>query len=237
MALLGERALKKIAILLDGGFVLKQLYKLLGKRHPVAGEVLAFAKACALQDEEIFRIYYYDCPPFPNDLVNPLAPKTPIHFGKSTIAIRMQRLQQELASMDLVAFRRGELRCSGWGLSWKTRQALLTGVRAPEPLTAHDLVPEFRQKKVDMNIGLDVAWLASRRIVDRIVLVTGDEDFVPAMKFARREGTQVVLVPMGSKLLKEALRQHADYVREVPSHLFPAAPTPAKKPLQPRSNP
>lgn len=51
-------------------------------------------------------------------------------------------------------------------------------------------------KRVDMKIGLDVAWLASKGIVDRIILVTADTDFVPAMKFARREGVQVLLVPM-----------------------------------------
>jgi len=32
-----------------------------------------------------------------------------------------------------------------------------------------------------MKIGLDAAWLASKRIVDRIILVTADSDFIPAM--------------------------------------------------------
>jgi len=35
------------------------------------------------------------------------------------------------------------------------------------------------------------------------------------MKFARREGTQVILIPMGHKYLKRALREHADFVRDV----------------------
>ena len=65
-----------------------------------------------------------------------------------------------------------------------------------------------------MKIGLDVAWLATKRIVDRIILVTGDSDFVPAMKFARREGIQVVLVNMAS-FVKQELREHADEVRLV----------------------
>ena len=33
-----------------------------------------------------------------------------------------------------------------------------------------------------MKMGLDIAWLASKRIADRIILVTADSDFVPAMK-------------------------------------------------------
>lgn len=66
-----------------------------------------------------------------------------------------------------------------------------------------------------MKIGLDVAWLASKGIVDRIILVAADTDFIPAMKFARREGVQVVLVPMGTNMLNKALKAHADEVRKV----------------------
>lgn len=66
-----------------------------------------------------------------------------------------------------------------------------------------------------MKIGLDVAWLASKSIVDRIILVTADSDFVPAMKFARREGVQVVLVTMGHRMVKHDLLVHADEVRSV----------------------
>lgn len=82
-------------------------------------------------------------------------------------------------------------------------------------LTASDLEPEFRQKRVDTKIGLDVAWLASKRIVDTIILVSADSDFAPALKFARREGVRVVMVPMASSTFPRALREHADEVREV----------------------
>ena len=88
-------------------------------------------------------------------------------------------------------------------------------MQAPRACGAGDFEPAFKQKRVDMKIGLDVAWLSSKRIVERIVLVTADTDFVPAMKFARREGVQVVLVPMGSRTLNKALRAHADVVRSV----------------------
>jgi len=66
-----------------------------------------------------------------------------------------------------------------------------------------------------MKIGLDVAWLSSKQIVERIILVTADSDFVPAMKFARREGVQVVLVTMGHALVKRELKVHADESRSV----------------------
>jgi len=212
---------KKVAILLDGGFVLKRLYRLLGNRHPTANDVITFARTCADVDEEVFRIYYYDCPPFDRSLANPLAPESPVNFGQTHTAQRKRQLQQKLALMDLVAFRRGELGFEGWGLSRKAEQDLLQSPGAPHPITSSNLKVRFRQKMVDMKIGLDVAWLASNKIVDRVILVTCDSDFVPAMKFARREGTQVVLVPMGSKLVKQVLREHADYIRRIEYPLTP----------------
>jgi uncharacterized LabA/DUF88 family protein len=48
----------------------------------------------------------------------------------------------------------------------------------------------------------------------RLILVTGDSDFVPAMKFARREGVQVVLVNL-DKPVKQDMRIHADEVRSI----------------------
>ena len=51
-----------------------------------------------------------------------------------------------------------------------------------------DLKPNIQQKGVDLRIGLDIAALALKHQVEIIVLVTGDSDFIPALKFARREG-------------------------------------------------
>ncbi len=46
------------------------------------------------------------------------------------------------------------------------------------------------------------------------MLVAGDSDFVPAMKFARREGAQLFLAPLGHGI-KEPMREHADLVLEI----------------------
>lgn len=87
------------------------------------------------------------------------------------------------------------------------------------PITADDFEPDFTQKEVDIKIGLDVAWLSSKRIVDKIILVTGDTDFIPAMKFARKEGVQVVMISImnnnmkDSDYLKSELKEHTDEVR------------------------
>lgn len=72
-------------------------------------------------------------------------------------------------------------------------------------------MPDVEQKGVDLRIGLDVAMLAFRRIVDIVVLVSGDSDLVPAMKLARREGLRVYLDPMGSRV-RPSMTEHADFV-------------------------
>lgn len=87
-------------------------------------------------------------------------------------------------------------------------------VKASRPVCADDFQPEFTQKGVDIKIGLDVAWLASMHIVDRIVLVTGNTDFVPAMKFARRQGVQVIIATVSSEV-SSLLRAHSDEHRQV----------------------
>ena len=67
-----------------------------------------------------------------------------------------------------------------------------------------------------MRIGLDIASLTLKKHVDIIVLVTGDSDFVPAMKFARREGAQLFLVPLGSKVTDD-VREHCDVMLDMPA--------------------
>jgi len=202
---------KRTAVLLDGGFVLLQLRRALGQRELTADDVLRFAHACIVPGEELFRIYYYDCPPFGRPLVHPMS-RVVQDFSKTAVYASRTRLLDELEHSDHVAFRAGVLSAGGWKLTYRSQQDLM---KRPRACVATDFQPDFNQKRVDMKIGLDVAWLSSKGIVDRIVLVTADSDFVPAMKFARREGVQVVLVPMGSKYLHKALRAHADEVREV----------------------
>ena len=46
-----------------------------------------------------------------------------------------------------------------------------------------------------MRIGIDIASLAFKKQVDQIVLISGDSDFVPAAKQARREGIRLYFRP------------------------------------------
>lgn len=60
-----------------------------------------------------------------------------------------------------------------------------------------------------MKIGVDIASLAYKHQVDRIVLISGDSDFVPAAKLARREGIDFVLDAMHQPINPD-LSEHID---------------------------
>ena len=66
-----------------------------------------------------------------------------------------------------------------------------------------------------MRLGLDIATYAANRSVERIVLITGDTDCLPAMKLARTAGLQVVLVPFPGQILARELLSHSDFQRQV----------------------
>lgn len=60
-----------------------------------------------------------------------------------------------------------------------------------------------------MRIGLDIASLANKHLVDQIILIAGDSDFVPAAKHARREGIDFILDPLWNHI-KPSLNEHID---------------------------
>lgn len=67
----------------------------------------------------------------------------------------------------------------------------------------------LRQKGVDMRIGLDITSITLKKQADTIILVTGDSDFVPAAKLARREGVEFILDPMWQSI-GDDLFEHID---------------------------
>ena len=85
----------------------------------------------------------------------------------------------------------------------------------PTTLTDDDFDPDFEQKGVDMRIGLDIAAYSASRAVDRIILVSGDTDCVPALKYGRRAGLQTVLIEPPTLKLAPELLAHADFRRMV----------------------
>jgi uncharacterized LabA/DUF88 family protein len=198
------------SILLDGGFVKKKLGEQL-HRFPAVTDVQNLCTRVTqhgrLIGKELFRVYYYDAPPFEGVSQNPID-GTVLRFANTPQAAQNKALIDSLELQPDFAVRRGTIVQSGWKLG---RMALRSLAQTQRPITARDLVPDMAQKGVDIRIGLDIAWIALKRLVTILVLVTGDSDFVPVMKFARREGLKVYLETMGHPVRRE-LKAHADLV-------------------------
>lgn len=81
--------------------------------------------------------------------------------------------------------------------------------KASADLSDADFSKDIQQKGVDMKIGLDIAWISFNKIADRILVATGDSDFIPAIKLARRNGIQVYLFTLAHGVTDE-LTEHSD---------------------------
>lgn len=188
------------------------------QRSPSPEDFIQYARQTLKPDEELFRIYFYDCPPATGSARNPISNQTTT-FDRTAVYEERVAALGALARSNHVALRRGVLQFNGWKIGKRSFQEITDTRRAVQ---AEDLQPDFKQKRVDIMIGLDVAWLASKRLVDRLILITGDSDFIPAMKFARREGVQVVVALPDRFKLNELLYEHADEFRLIP--YVPAVP-------------
>ena len=135
-----------------------------------------------------------------------------MEFGNSPVATRSRQLFEQLSQQPYTALRLGELSFNGWAVSAKKLNKATGRQVEIEPA---DLRPQISQKGVDMRIGMDIAALTLKKQVQTIVLVSGDSDFVPAMKFARREGANLYLVPLGQRV-KPSMLEHSDLLLEVP---------------------
>ena len=187
----------KVAVLIDGGHV--RALARAAKKIFNPDYIERVAVACIASDETAFRFLYYDCAPYEGTVKKPVS-ATPHVFQAS------DQWLQDLAAKDLVAVRRGVLKFRGW----KPKKAPLSA--GP---TDADFEPDFEQKGVDMRIGLDMASFADTRAVDRIVLLSGDTDCVPAMKHVREAGLQVVIVSLPNGRRIPELLWHADFERQV----------------------
>jgi uncharacterized LabA/DUF88 family protein len=204
-------SLGKFAILMDGGFIKKKLQSK-NKHFPTVAEIDAEVqriKASAhLANYTLLRVYFYDAPPASGQLKNPLS-GTLVNLGTHPHYSANVSLQQSLEVQPDFALRQGETAVHGWALGDAAlRNITKSGARA---LVANDLVPNIEQKGVDLRIGLDIARLSLCKLVDVIVVITGDSDMVPAFKFARREGVRVYLDHLGHPV-KRALKAHVDII-------------------------
>ena len=208
------RLMERVAILVDGGFYQKRANFLFGKKTPQerADELVQYCMRHVdrNEDQKLYRIFYYDCKPCDKQIYHPLKQKT-IDLGKTDVFKWSTEFQEKIVSKRKVALRLGELIDSdtGYVIDPQVLKKLCRKELTVDDLTESDFTISLTQKGVDMRIGLDISSLATKRLVDQIVLIAGDSDFVPAAKFARREGIDFVLDPMWQSI-KPSLQEHID---------------------------
>jgi uncharacterized LabA/DUF88 family protein len=216
----------KVAILVDGEFFLKR-YRSLNKHKagfdqydPVQTAkyfqemIRSHIKSRTDEKQYLYRALYYDCFPFRKKVHNPVTGKS-MDFSKSKIAGFRMVFLEELKKQRKVALRLGEVKDhAGWVLRPQKTKELLNRKITVDDLKEDDVYYDLSQKGVDMRIGLDIAALSYKRLVDRIILVSGDSDFVPAAKVARREGIDFILDPMWNHI-DNSLFEHIDGLRSM----------------------
>lgn len=212
----------KTAVLIDGGFFIKRLRKLSPELCTTAKDMAKAAHDYALRvlelqndknerKRELYRIFFYDCPPLTKKIRNPITQKEE-DLSQSPTALFRNELHDILRGKRKVALRLGKIADYGaWQIKPRILNKLLRGEIAVSSLTEQDVAYQMTQKGVDMKLGLDISSLAHGGQVDQIILIAGDSDFVPAAKLARRSGIDFILDPMWGNINAD-LREHIDGV-------------------------
>lgn len=220
--------MSRVAILIDGGYFMRRLpavqpdidttdaeaacksvHRIIAAHLKRINKIVRLPHARQL----LYRAFYYDAKPYLEKGHLPVSGRG-IDYRKTDRARFQLAFHDNLRRTSNLAVRLGELRRDPdflWELRPKILKQLLKGERDFTELTDDDFRATFRQKAVDMRIGLDIASITLKRQADIIVLVAGDSDFVPAAKLARREGLKIILDPLWRQV-DGTLFEHIDGV-------------------------
>lgn len=251
---------RRVAVLIDGGFFLKRLSRVVDSRFRGTPQAVAESARILCKRhvqrligererernsrwlDHVYRLFYYDARPYDGVAHHPIANRR-IEFSKTPEARFREELFQELRQKRKFALRLGKVtRERDWQVQARlTKQLLKTRewlsvleaplndtnsgsmpilteaqrrnleklVRTWKDFDEADVNLGLRQKGVDMRIGLDITSITLKKQADTIILITGDSDFVPAAKLARREGVEFILDPMGQNV-QDDLFEHID---------------------------
>lgn len=209
----------RTAILVDGGFYRRRAQSMLGEKTAAerADELSAYCwkhirHQQGKHDVErlLYRIFYYDCLPMEKKVFHPFLQRQ-VDFSRSELYTWMLAFMDALKKKRKFAIRLGKLadEQAHYSIRPKIIKKLCNGHMQFDDLQEQDFQLEVDQKGVDMKIGLDIASLAFKHQVDQIILISGDSDFVPAAKLARREGIDFILDPLYNPI-KPDLFEHID---------------------------
>lgn len=213
-----EKRMSKAAILVDGEYFLKKLkkkYPQLDHRDPeiVLDKLYEIiTKHLDYLNKELYRVLFYDCKPLNKKVPHPIRGED-IDFGQSPQANFRLEFHEGLKRKQNTAVRLGYLSAGRyWTIRSHLTKKILNGTIKYSDLTENDIYFQMSQKGVDIKIGLDIASLAYKKLVDAIILISGDGDFISASKLARREGISFILDPLWDHV-HPALYEHTDDVR------------------------
>lgn len=202
--------IRKVAFIIDGWFMYKRTQSL--KLFDYNGKnIRNYCKKLLRTNDYLYRIYYYDTLPLNKKGEHPLTRRS-IDFSKTEQAKKQTELLESIKKTPLFALRLGTTywENNAWTIRYDRLKELLKEKISVSNLEETDIKPLIKQKSVDLKIGLDIASLANKRIVDVIIVITGDSDIIPALKHARKEGIQIGLDTLENKVRPE-LEEHVDF--------------------------
>jgi len=204
------------AIFIDGCFFEKG-FRRVAQRYPEADDVSRVCRNIMdmpeFASDQLSKIYYYDCYPYSGTIKNPLTGKV-VSFATTDVYQRKNSFLRDLKMLSGVSFRAGILSNDGWKIPFSRINKLIRKTGAGELLSGDDLVINLSKKQIDIKIGLDMAWLCSKRLVEKVILMTGDPGFAPALKLVRREGVRVYLLHFDQNIPEE-LKGYCDATVEI----------------------
>ena len=217
----------KTAVLVDLSFFI-QRYNTLKKIDEMTPDELAkrlkdyIWKSIERNKDNLYRVYIYDCEPLNKNVPMPPINKTgkSKNLGKTHTFQFRSKLLECLRQQPYFAIRLGEIDENAFQWKIKDYKKFIQILRKEidiDSLVDDDFTLDIRQKGVDIKIGLDIATLANRRQTEKIILITADSDFIPAIKYARKEGIIVQLDPMQTPntQIKKGLLEHIDLLSSV----------------------
>lgn len=153
-----------VAVFIDSGYVSKTLKEDFDDPNVDYEKVVNEAVNKIDEDVNLLRTYFYDCPPFQSD--NPTKEESK-RFAKK------ESFFSALESIPRFTVRKGKLAKRGSN-------------RNGDPI--------FIQKRVDIMFGVDLVKLSLKQRISHAIIITGDSDFLPAVKVARNEGVIIGLL-------------------------------------------
>ena len=132
------------------------------------------------QNIPILRVYYYHCPP------------RQYRNQSRRERDRYSRMHKFLERMQMLP-------------NFEVRRGKLQEIRNDD-----DNVIDVVQKQVDVLLSIDLVHLASKRRITNAALVTGDSDFIPAIKLAKNEGVHITLWYSAASEINRGLLAAAD---------------------------